>query len=299
MNSIYKEKERGLLNNKDSIEVLILGNSHAYNGVNPSEFSKKTFNLANVGQSLYFDKRITLRHLDKLKKLKYVFISIDYHSLYFSSQGFRDYWSYYGHGIKYKNKSYIFAELSPFLFGYGPKVSLSFLKTEISKKIRFNDKNYIDFNIQRGINPLDTIANGFLGYEATSEIYFEKEQIIKKAKYLNRPTVSLREEQSEILEDLVDFIRILKKNEITPILFTAPIYPELSKYLNTHIQENNRKITYELCDQFNINYYNFANSSKFKKNDFFDSDHLNKRGAKTLSGILENVLNDSLRKRIQ
>ena len=84
MNSLYKEKANGLLEYANEIEILILGNSHATYGVDPSSFSTSTFNLANVGQSIYFDKELTLQNLKNLKNLKYVFISLDYHSLYFS-----------------------------------------------------------------------------------------------------------------------------------------------------------------------------------------------------------------------
>ena len=86
MNSLYKEKAEGLKKEAHEVEILILGNSYAAYGVDPNYFTDYAFNIANPGQSIYFNKEITLQNLGNLKKLKYVFISLDYHSLYFSSQ---------------------------------------------------------------------------------------------------------------------------------------------------------------------------------------------------------------------
>ena len=78
-NTLYKEKYEGAKKIQDSIEVVILGTSRATYGVNPEAFDMHAYNLANLGQSLYFDKRITLSLLPEMAQLKYVFISIDYH----------------------------------------------------------------------------------------------------------------------------------------------------------------------------------------------------------------------------
>ena len=129
INSLYQEKNITLKKNADKIEVLILGNSHANYGINPKFFNLYAFNTANLGQSIYFDKEITIRNLDLMKKLKYVLISLDYHSLYFSKQrGERNIWSYYGNGIKYPNENYFKANLSPLIFGYSPLISYSLIR---------------------------------------------------------------------------------------------------------------------------------------------------------------------------
>ena len=74
MNSLHKEKVRGLLTSKDSIQILILGNSHANYGVDPVQFDIYAYNLANLNQSLYFYIRMTMRYLDLLSIFRYVFI---------------------------------------------------------------------------------------------------------------------------------------------------------------------------------------------------------------------------------
>jgi hypothetical protein len=61
MDTMYKEKMNGIKRSKNCIQVLILGNSHADYAVDPDYFSLQTYNIANVNQSFYFDKRIALK----------------------------------------------------------------------------------------------------------------------------------------------------------------------------------------------------------------------------------------------
>ena len=89
LKSSYTLKIEALERNKDKVELLILGNSHAFSGVDPNELDLFTINLANANQSIYFDKRIVLKYIDKLTNLKFVLISVDFHSLNFSDQGIR------------------------------------------------------------------------------------------------------------------------------------------------------------------------------------------------------------------
>jgi hypothetical protein len=163
INSLYKEKVKYIEENSSEIEVLVL-----------------------VNQSIYFDKRITLKYLDRLEKLKYVLISIDIHSLNFSDQGIRNYWSYYANGIKYKDKRYLLANISPFLFGYGPKFSSMFLIKGLIKKWKHrNDKYTINFEIEDGVNPLDTIKKGYLGYDKTDIENWNEENFQNRANHFN------------------------------------------------------------------------------------------------------------------
>ena len=54
-NTIYHEKEIGLVAGYEEIEVLILGNSHSHYGIDPNQISLDAYNMAMVGQSFYFE----------------------------------------------------------------------------------------------------------------------------------------------------------------------------------------------------------------------------------------------------
>lgn len=295
-NSLYKEKFEGALLNKDSIEVVILGNSHANYGVDPSAFKSFTYNLANVSQSIYFDKRITLSLLPELKKLKYVFISVDYHNLYFSSQGVRDNWSYYGNGIKYKNTNYFLANLSPSLFGYTWKVSFSLLKKRIGNKLRYGQKA-VDFDVEEGVNVTIPIKRGFVSLEKTNEHEFTKEYYRTRNIYFN-DIIKSSNEKEEILKDLDDFVQILLAHHVTPIIFTSPTFIEYNKFLDTSVLDGNAKDIFKLCSKYKIEYWDFMNSNVFSKDDFNNVDHLNSKGALKFGRLLNDSLINFQKKRV-
>ena len=277
-NSLYKQKIAGLHNNKDSIAVLILGNSHATYGVDPSQFTLYTYNLANSGQTLYFDKRLTLSFINQLPQLRFVFISIDYHSLYSSSQGNRDKWLYYASGLKYKNRNYILEDISPFLFGYGPKLSVSLSRKAVGEK----------FKIGKDKTAQGTMIKGYIPF-AGKPAMFNIKAYQKRAKTTTE-TVLKSVEAKEVLEDLDDFIEILKARNITPILFATPTYKEYNLLLDTSIINQNTATIDYLCRKHNVMYWDYSQDTSFTKEYFFDCDHLNITGAARFSKLLNNKM---------
>lgn len=295
MNTLHKEKLSGLHKNSENVEVLILGNSHASYGVDPKMFLLEAYNLANVNQSIYFDRRLTVSNLKKLPKLKYVFISVDYHSLYFSSQGdVLDLWSYYASGIKYKNNRYLKEDISPFLFGYTPKVSFSLLNKFVKRK-KMNDKvKVIDFDVEDGVNITDSITKGFIGFSGHSD-FFQQEYYKSRVEIFNNYYKTSN--KYEVLNDLEHFIQELKKKGVTPILFATPTFREYNVFLDKNIVLQNTKEINYLISKYHIEYWDYSNSLIFKKEDFYNCDHLNKKGAQIFSQLLSNRLSDYISKR--
>tara|TARA_B100000795_G_scaffold250442_1_gene218627 strand:+ start:410 stop:1423 length:1014 start_codon:yes stop_codon:yes gene_type:complete len=288
MNSLYKEKANGLLEHANEIEILILGNSHATYGVDASGFSAFAFNIANVGQSIYFDKELTLQNLKKLKNLKYVLISLDYHSLYFSSQrGERNIWSYYGNGIKHPSEVYNKADISPFLFGYYPRVSFSFLKKDLLTKWDFRNHPYhLDFDTEEGVDKTDTLVKGFISFSGTESNVFNNNYYINRINghdnLINNST-----EEEIVLNELDELITKLHSKWITPIFFSTPTFKDYNILLDPDIITYNNLITEKLCKKYNIEFWDYAIDHDFIKKEFFNSDHLNKKGAERFSKMLD------------
>lgn len=285
MNSLHKEKVRGLLNSKDSIQILILGNSHANYGVDPVQFDIYAYNLANLNQSLYFDKRLTLRHIDSLSNLRYVFINVDHHSLHTSSQGLWDIWSYYGNGINYKERIYLLEDLSPFLFGFKPKISLSLLRTSISNHLRYKNEKILDFKVENGINLRDSLINGFITFEGTNDKLFSESHYINRADYFSK-LISSSDENQEIKNDLEDFIIILLSRGIQPILFSVPNYSEYRKFISRDDLFKYNADLSVISKKYDIEFWDHSDDPLFVRSDFYDCDHLNKTGAAKFSRIL-------------
>jgi len=291
MNSLYKEKVSGLLDHANKIEILILGNSHATYGVDPSSFSAFAYNIANVGQSIYFDKEITLRNLNKLKSLKYVLISLDYHSLYFSRQrGKRNIWSYYGNGIKYPTDNYKKANISPFLFGYDPKVSFSLIKKNMIKKWKFRNQNYfIDYDVEHGVSLMDTTIKGYISFSGTEKNAFSNEFYINKIKGFDN-LINYSTEKELVINEISQLITTLKKKGIKPIFFSTPTFKQYNTFLDSAIINNNLIDSKNLCKKYNIEFWDYAVNNNFIKEEFFNPDHLNKQGGTRFGKMLDSRL---------
>ena len=290
-NTLYKEKYEGAKKAHDSIEIVILGTSRATYGVNPEAFNMYAYNLANLGQSLYFDKRITLSLLSEMPQLKYVFISIDYHSLAFSSQFDRDYWSYYGNGIKYKDADYFWANISPTLFGYTPKVAFAMIKNRCMNLWKYGNE-IIDFEVQADVDLYTPAVKGFIAYNGRDTANFNHDAYVTSSTWYTE-VIDESNEREEILEDLEDFIEILLAEGVTPILFTPPTYLEYNNYLNSSYIDENIKDSEKMAQKYNIEYWDFHNSDIFSIEDYHDMEHLNKEGSLKFS----TMLNDSINKK--
>ncbi|WP_196889974.1 hypothetical protein [Aureivirga sp. CE67] len=290
-NSVYKAKLSGLEKEVEDIELLILGNSRAGYGINPTLFDQNAYNLANVSQSIYFDRRITEKYLDQMNNLKYVFLSIDYHTLYFSSQGRRDYWSYYAHDIKHPDRSYTMPTISPFLYGYSSKPSMAMLKRSVINNLSHND-SILDFDVENGINIEIPMQKGFITYENTDKDAFNKIAYEARAKYFNGKTVNSNEKE-DVLKDLEDFIQLLKDKNIQPVLITSPCIKEFRDLLDEKIKAQNEKDIAYLVEKYGLPYFNYFNGEEyFEKDEFYNCDHLNLKGAEKFATLLNKKLKD-------
>ena len=274
----YDHKNEGVLAKLNDIELIVVGNSHALNDVNPQQFDLPAYNLAAGNQSLYFDKRIVLKYLDSLKSLKYVMITVDYHSLYFSSQGIRDIWSYYTYDIAYKDQSYVKESISYFWFGFTPRVTGSIMKEQLLQYINRNNGEH-----QLGL------VDGWQPARGTILASFEEKQLQARANYFNGVVHDGSGEYEEIKKDLEDFIVELRAFDITPILVTSPISPQLHTLLNQEIVASNKEYIENLSMKYDLVYWNMADSIS-ESTYYNNNDHLNVEGANKYSQMLNELL---------
>lgn len=85
----------------------------------------------------------------------------------------------------------------------------------------------------------------------------------------------------------------MKSKNITPILFSSPTFQDYNSFLDQkQIQRNLQNIDL-LCKKFELEYWRFNEDNQFLKEDFYNQDHLNKKGAKKFSVILNQKLKES------
>jgi hypothetical protein len=268
----YKAKKIFFEKSADSIEVLALGNSHMLHGINPSYFSIKGFNLASGFQTFFYDKELTLKYIDRLKKLKIVFISADYISFYYNIKEVAD-WIDYGYyrswGIRYPGlNKWDSRNYSTFML-YTPVNSLNYLikgdNAGLSKNIKPN-----------GFNPEDPAGNN----ESLSELTGKM-----RAKYHTK--IINFERQQESIHCLEMLITELKKRNIQVVLLAPPVYSTYSKFLDSTIIKRTDTIIAGIVAKFNCQYKNYSSDIRFERKDFHDNDHLSYDGAEKFTRIVD------------
>ncbi len=267
--SSYAAKKYFLEQQLDSIKTLVLGSSESFNGIDPTYFSTKAFNLANVSQTLFYDKALTLKYMNQMPKLKHVIINISYFSFFYQLEDIEEKWRTDYYNLYYSIKSERNKNFTLNNFSY-----LSAYQLKHSIELAFN--NFKD-------EKATTILNN--GYQPKYN-----QELINDSTGLARVTIHHNEifenRRKEIETDLEDFVLELKQKKINVIFITTPVFETYSKFCNPKIIEQNSNFIHQICSKYQTQYFNYFTDSSFVKEDFFDNDHLYNSGAKKLSIML-------------
>ncbi len=271
----YSVKNQQINNKSNETETLLFGDSHCLYGLNPKYFSKKTFNLSNVSQTIYFDNLLFEKYLNKLPKLKQVVFCIEYTNLSQIDNSGDDGWR------KFFYKRFMYLEI-PLISNLDPR-NYSLALTQSFYKSRDLVKRYI----KKGtIVDCDSLGWG---------TNYKKEDRI--------PAIQIAKIRAIVQEDgLMDFelnksrinsiIHQCKERKIQVLIVSMPQTKIFESYLN---QKKLSKIK-ETCSELQtknpneVFYLNLFDDTRFLDEDFYDADHLNNEGALKCSKIVNDYL---------
>ncbi|RCW27023.1 hypothetical protein [Marinilabilia salmonicolor] len=268
----YKDKAQFLSNNKD-IEVLILGSSHTYRGLNPEFFNIETYNVAFPSQLLEHDAFILKKYINDAKKLKYVILPISYFTLFKDMED----------GIESWREKYYYL-----YFGYPKLVNIKNALEILSP----SSKPLLNkFKVISGLEPPSKVGHLQNGFGSFPDNLKTESFDITGRKAAIRHTPKDFKKFPQKKNQLEKLIEITTEKNIQLFLLTTPKMKQYRKHLSSEVLN---KID-SLCLGFaieneNTHYINLRESNLFDDNDFYDSDHLNPEGAKKLSFYLSGKL---------
>lgn len=271
----YDLKYRQISRESDSVEVLLFGDSHCLYGLNPEFFQRKTFNLANVSQTIYFDQLLFNQYIDKTPKLKQVVFCIEYTNLSQKDNTGDDSWR------KFYYQRFMHLNV-PLIAPFDPRNYLiSF--TQSFYKSRDLVKRYV----KRG-TILDCDDTGW------GNNYLKKDRIPPGQVARNRAMV--QEDGSMDFEvnqsRLNNIINKCAQRGVQVLIVSMPQTKVFANYLNEKklqkIQETCRKFQTE--NPGHVSYLNLFDDPRFTEEDFYDADHLNDQGAIKCSQIVNKEL---------
>ena len=265
----YKLKRAYLDIHSKEISTLILGHSHAFYGINPQILNDKAFNAAYVSQPLGYDLKLLEKYSDSLTSLKRIIIVISYPSLFLTLENSTE---------KYRLKNYYL------YYGFNDGIPLKYKFETTAMDSYFNSFVIKDYYLDNE-NKMNSDSLGFGYKKSTHKINFKNDAL----RAVSRHTFNDTSHYQENINALKKMIAIAKDKKIKVYLITTPTTSEYYENINTRQWYKILKAMERLTNEKDVFYYNFMKSGEFNEEDFRDSDHLNNRGAKKFTDLLNNL----------
>lgn len=271
----YTLKHEKINKNRNEIEVLLFGSSHCLYGLNPKYFSRNTYNLSGISQTIYFDKLLLEKYIDRLPKLKQVVFCIEYTNLSQEDNTQDDVFR------KYYYDTFMNLDV-PIISDYDPKKYSLALTRSLGASLDLMSKYYTKGSI------LNCDEKGW-GNDYKKSISISPEVTGKeraKAHEDGSMDFTLNRERINYL------IQECKKRNIEVLIVSMPVSRAYSENLN----QEKVQLIFKTCKEFeisnreNVRYLNLFNDNRFANEDFYDADHLNNIGAEKCSMIVNSYL---------
>ena len=271
----YKLKKEFLDKYSYNIEILCLGSSHAYYGINPVYFSKNSFNGSHISQSIDYDLQIFKKYQNKLCSLKYVLIPISYSTLYSNLNKGVESWRVKNYSLYYKMHT---------------SNNIKDYSEALSNNSGVNIKRLYSYYIKKKQEITSSELGFGLNYSSSNQEDLIKTGITAAKRHTIEKDVLLFNEN---IHSLRSIIQLAQKNKSVVIFFTLPAYHTYRENLDPNQLENTVNAISKISKEYNnVIYKNYMDDKMFIESDFFDADHLNEIGAEKLTKLLNNLIMD-------
>jgi hypothetical protein len=269
-NDFSYKKER-MITDAQNIEVLILGSSHTFYGLNPEFISPHAFNAAYWSQTVDIDYKILEKYGGQMKNLRCVIIPISLFSPYSRIEG--DKWR--KHYIIYYGLKFGFESFSP--KNYFEICNGTFI-SKIKRLISYYKDNKISLTVnETGFCP---------SYETLEEARWEESgKDVAEQLHKNDRDIGYNE---KILTSIIDWCAA---RNIQLLFFTPPAHKTYNDNFNAAELDEVFAYMQNLAQQNdNVSYENFLFEYQDKPEYFFDPNHLNAAGARVFSMQIREIL---------
>jgi hypothetical protein len=292
---IDQEHVRQVLENRASVEAIVLGSSHG----DDIEFSNTRYHGYSLARAWgdFFETQYYLKYLvPKLDRLKIVFIPVGYFSFDWDN-------AQVDKLVIRRNQVYtiipswtvIPGDFKNFFIGRGSQL---FPFQTILRQDNWQGVFYglITGKAENNVIQLRDENCTYMDEKQLSEFSIQraKEQIqFAKQVRLARPTI--RKDTYEVIVEIIEF---LQSDNIRIVFFTPPYYSAYNKYYQENDYESiaaMRDLMVKLQQEFGITYYDFSADDRFVSDYklYKDSDHLNLCGKRLFSQILDKALDEN------
>ena len=265
----YVYKKNYLDKHSDEIQILILGSSETYFGINPDFFSQKTFNAAHASQTLDFSYEIFNKYQTGFNDLKVIILPITYHTLWDKLENSVESWRVKNYAIYYEIDTKSLTDKSEVLNG----------------KLGINIQRLFDYYVKKKHETYWSELGWGTSFKAENTDDLGESG---RGRALYHTYAIDSKEKMEIfadnLEILNSFSEYCKRKNAVLILITPPTYSAYRDNLNEkQLHQMIDTVTDFTKEHSNCIYINWQEDSDFTAEDFHDADHLDENGTKKLS----------------
>ena len=268
----YIVKESFIEGKGDKIEAVVLGNSHAFHGVNPDFIKVNTMNAANGSQSIKYDRFLFEKVAERSKDLKYIIITINYPSLSSELENSIENWRIKNYVIYHHYGGY------PYTVKYHSEVINGQLYVPLSSIIKY----YLKDESEVGCT-----ERGFFNMRLPQEDLGES----ARAAAL-RHTFYNAKVWRENTQHVISILNTAKARNMKVIILSTPVTDLYHSRLDQQQINRNKAFCDSLVSLYpqNARYMNVQQGNGFQHKDFFDADHLDPDGATKLSLKLDSMI---------
>jgi hypothetical protein len=271
----YNFKKNYLDKKSPNIEILCLGSSHSYFGIDPAYFDKNSFNGSHVSQSLDYDLKILKKYQGRLDSLKYILIPISYFTLYSKLERGIEAWRVKNYSLYYNIRTCNSIKEHSEVLSNNTKINIGRIYSYYVKK------QQIQIQISE------------LGWGMTFSSK-NQQDLVKTGNITAKRHTGMDDSLlNENIENMKSIIKLAKQNKSIVIFFTPPAYYTYRENLNPNqLEKTVNTVNKIVKDYDNTLYINYMHDKRFLKSDFYDADHLNEIGAEKLTKLLNNLINN-------
>ena len=271
----YKIKAEALNTNGNNFQFISLGSSNAFYGIIPKRFDLKGINLANVSQSANYDLFLLKKSVEKCDSLKFVIFPLTFPTFFYDIANIKEFWRVTNYNIYFDGD----------FKKYDPKYNFITYNTNLKSPFKRIFKYYIQGVSERTCDDLGFGMREDPSDNSDMDIYGPLYGSWHEEMYDSL-------EFEENIKGFKEIVSICKKKNIKLIIPYIPACKSYSSNLDTAYLNPSRRIVEKIAESNNhVYYFDMINDSRFKREDFYDPNHLGKLGAKKFSDILNIEIN--------
>jgi hypothetical protein len=268
-----------------NVEVVTVGSSHAAYGFDANSLALPAYNLAHTSQSLYYDAKLIETYAPLAPHLKLVIFALSYFSFESRLDRSIESWrcDFYrqvysieaeggDHGMGLTDRSYIAM--------YTPKTAYAIVLRDLLHPGSDADLD-ADTGVKKPAEGGDSVTRGDVSDA------FGAQRVRFHEGWMSR---AVAPENIRVVEAACD---ALNTRGVTVAFVSTPVYRSYFDHMNPDIYARMQADANEVARACRASYSNYMHDSRFAADDFVNSDHLNKAGARKFSRI---VSDDVLRK---